>query len=228
MKNIKLIFISIVIFTFYYFFPYLISFIVDLLNLDLSSWNYILKYIFIYSLDLIPLIILLVIYKKDLIRDWKNFKSNWKKYAEDYIKFWILGIVFMSFSNSIIAVFTSNAVGNNEELVRQITDSLPVYSVITTCLFAPLIEELAYRKTLKNIFNIKWLSILASGLIFGAAHVIGTYETLTDWLYIIPYGALGSIFMYIYYDSDNIWTTISLHFIHNSILMAVYLASNLL
>ena len=62
-------------------------------------------------------------------------------------------------------------------------------------------------------------------LLFGLAHVVGTYSGLLDLLYIIPYGILGGIFMYIYTDSENIFTTITLHFIHNTILMILYFIS---
>jgi len=181
--------------------------------------------VFIFSLDIVPLVLLMLIYKKDLANDFKIFKLKWKEFADKYIRYWIVGIVLMSLTNFAISLITSNDVGNNEEAVRKILEVLPIYSIISTCLCAPIAEELAYRKTLKNIFNRKWLTIIMSALIFGGAHVIGTYTTISDILYIIPYGIVGGIFMYIYYDSKNIWTTISLHFIHNTILIITYIIS---
>ena len=116
-------------------------------------------------------------------------------------------------------------ISNNEEVIRKITNILPIYSLISTCLCAPIIEELLYRKTIGDIFNNKWLGIIIGGLLFGGAHVIGTYTNILDVLYVIPYGVLGSVFMYIYYDSDNIYNTMFLHFMHNSILMILYFVS---
>ena len=160
-----------------------------------------------------------------MIEEFKIFKENYKSYFEKYFKYWVLGIALMSLSNALISIITRDNVGNNEQLIREAIKVLPVYSVITTCLVAPIAEELIYRKTIKNIFRKKWLSIIMSGLIFGLAHVIGTYDNIKDLLYIIPYGILGSVFMYIYYKSENIYTTIFLHFIHNSLLLAVYMIS---
>ena len=96
---------------------------------------------------------------------------------------------------------------------------------MSTCIVAPIAEELAFRKTVNNIFINKKLSIFMGFLLFGLAHVVGTYSGLLDLLYIIPYGILGGIFMYIYTDSENIFTTITLHFIHNTILMILYFIS---
>lgn len=221
----KKIIISIIIFILYFSFSYIVEFIVNLFKININSWKHIFVMIFIYSLDLIPFFVLIFIYKNDLKNEFIDFKKKWKDFADKYIKFWIIGIILMSLSNYFISLFTANPIGNNEETVRKIIDILPLYSIITTCISAPIVEELMYRKNLKNIFNKKWLSIIASGLIFGIAHVLGTYETVTDILYLIPYGILGSIFMYIYIDSKNIWSTISIHFIHNTLLLTIYLIS---
>ena len=39
-----------------------------------------------------------------------------------------------------------------------------------------------------------------------------------DFLYIIPYGALGAAFAYINVKTDNVYSSILVHFVHNSIL----------
>ena len=227
-NKIKKIILSIIIFLTYSFFSYFIEIIINILNIDISTWKYIHKLMFIYGLDLLPLLLLIFIYFNELKDNFKDFKINFKEYANKYAKFWLLGLIIMSLTNSIISVITSNPIGNNEEAVRKIIDVLPMYSIFSTCIVAPLVEELIYRKTLLNIFNKKWLAIIASGLIFGLAHVLGTYKQLSDLLYIIPYGSLGAIFMYILYDSKNIWNTITLHFIHNTILISIYIISRLL
>ena len=42
----------------------------------------------------------------------------------------------------------------------------PIYSLFTTCICAPIGEELAYRKTIGKIFTNKKIAIIMSGLIF--------------------------------------------------------------
>jgi membrane protease YdiL (CAAX protease family) len=48
-----------------------------------------------------------------------------------------------------------------------------------------------------------------------------SYEHLTDLLFIIPYSIPGFIFAYVYTKSKNICIPISLHFIHNGIMMSL-------
>lgn len=227
-KSIKKVLFSIFIFSIYFSFSYVISFFIDILNIDMANWKYVYKIIFIYLLDVIPLVFFILIYKKNLKEKFKDFKSNFESYLDKYIRIWLFGIFLMSFANVLISLVTKNDMSNNEEAIRNITDILPIYSIISTCICAPIIEELAYRKTIGDIFtNKKYLGIIIGGLMFGLAHVIGTYTSITDLLYIIPYGILGSAFMYIYYDSNNIFTTISLHFMHNTILLITYFISKI-
>ena len=46
-------------------------------------------------------------------------------------------------------------------------------------------------------------------------------KTFTDLLYIIPYGALGATFAYAYYKTDTVFTTVTFHIIHNTILFLI-------
>ena len=69
-------------------------------------------------------------------------------------------------------------------------------------------------------FN-KILFIIISGIIFGGLHVITGFSSPIDLLYLIPYCAPGFAFAYILADSDNIFIPISLHFMHNGILIAL-------
>ena len=70
-----------------------------------------------------------------------------------------------------------------------------------------------------KIFNNKYLYIILSGVIFGLFHIIGSFESAYDFLFLVPYSIPGLIFAYILYDSKNIFNTIWLHFVHNGISM---------
>ncbi|CCY45387.1 cAAX amino terminal protease family protein [Clostridium sp. CAG:1193] len=225
MNKIKLILRNVFIFLFLSFFSVFVNYLLDLAGIDITKWPYTCKLIYIYASELIPWIIVVLIYRKYLKEKFSDFKDNFKSYFDKYIRYYILGLILMSFSNVIVGFITNSDISNNEEVIRKITNILPIYSLISTCLCAPIIEELLYRKTIGDIFNNKWLGIIIGGLLFGGAHVIGTYTNILDVLYVIPYGVLGSVFMYIYYDSDNIYNTMFLHFMHNSILMILYFVS---
>ena len=79
-----------------------------------------------------------------------------------------------------------------------------------------LVSNIGRKRRLRNI-----LFIFFSGLIFGGMHVIGTLEHLVDLLFIIPYSIPGFVFAYVYTKSKNICVPISLHFIHNGIMMSL-------
>ena len=167
------------------------------------------KYIFF-------LILLFIIYRKYLIEKWKDFKDHFFKYFDISFKYWFLGIITMYISNIFIIKIIGN-IGENEEAVQTIISSFPIAALFMTTLFAPIIEELIFRKSLQDAISIKKLFPLLSGLIFGYIHVMGASNIL-EYLLIIPYGSLGYAFGYILNKTDNIYCTIMMHMIHNGIL----------
>ena len=62
----------------------------------------------------------------------------------------------------------------------------------------------------------RWTFILTSGIIFGLLHVVFSYTSIVDFLYVIPYSLLGISFAYIVDKTDNITSSIMMHIIHNS------------
>ena len=59
--------------------------------------------------------------------------------------------------------------------------------------------------------------MITSGLLFGLVHVIGADNPL-EYLLIIPYGALGMMFAKTINETDNVYSTILLHMLHNGCL----------
>lgn len=218
-KSIPYIFV----FAFYYAFPYLFNFIFNIFKIDISNLNIYIILLVLLLMDIVPILFLVYVYRKELKNEFILNKNNFKDNFDKYLRLWLFGLILMCVSNYIITIFTNIEISNNEEAVRDIAKILPIYSLFTTCICAPLGEELAYRKTIGKIFSNKKIAIVMSGVIFGLAHVLGTYESIVDLLYVIPYGLFGSVFMYMYLDSKTIWSTISIHFMHNAILMVSYL-----
>lgn len=211
------------VFCIYYSIPYIFNFIIDFFNIDLAKLSSLGIVSILLLMDIIPILFLIFIYKKELKSEFELNKKTFKDNIEKYLKLWLFGLILMGLANTIVTFFTNSDISNNEEVVRDIAKILPIYSLFTTCICAPLGEELAYRKTIGKIFDNKKIAIIMSGLIFGLAHVLGTYESLIDLLYVLPYGIFGSVFMYMYLNSKTIWSTITIHFMHNAILMISYL-----
>ena len=161
--------------------------------------------------------ILYVIYSDYLEEKFKDFKKNFGKYTDIAIKSWVIGLIIMFVCNALIVKFSPSKEAINEQNVQQIIQNTPLMAFIMTSIFAPFNEEMIFRKALKDTTNDNMIYILLSALIFGYLHVTNS-NSLYDFLYIIPYGALGAAFAYINVKTDNVYSSILVHFVHNSIL----------
>ena len=197
-------------------------------NLTIFICYFIVNYILASSLNnsslyliiqgLFYILFLIFIYRKELIIDFKKIKFiNILK----YIPIYILGIIIMYLSNKLISNITNINISSNEAIIRKYIKLFPVYMCFNTVIYAPFVEEITFRKTFKNIFNNKYLFIIISGIIFGLAHISFSNNMFNEFLMTIPYILMGINLSYIYYKSDNIFTTIIIHSIHNLILLIV-------
>lgn len=226
--NIKTIAKSIFVILLYYIFYEIIIKVMSLIGLNISDFSSLQKIITFTIFDILLIISLYFIYKKDLKKEFLLFKNNFKEFFEKYTKYWLLGIVLMSIINSIIMFITPSDVANNEELVRGLIDKFPLYGFFSAALVAPFVEEIVFRKTFKDIIKNKYLLIILCGLAFGTIHVIESYTKITDLLYIFSYGVFGSVFAYIYYKTNTVFTSMFFHFIHNTMLVLIYFVSNVI
>lgn len=192
-----------------------------LFNLKVTDLSNIEKILFYVAIDLSLVLILYLVYRKVFRKDLGDFKNNWRKYLDMGIKYWLIGLIIMGASNYIIQMFFVNGIAENEETVRALIKAYPLYMIFATILYAPFVEETIFRKAFKDIFGYNWLFVIMSGLAFGGLHVVISANGWADLLYIIPYGSVGAAFAYLYCKTKNIWSTIVMHFIHNSIFVAL-------
>ncbi|HIS17227.1 MAG TPA: CPBP family intramembrane metalloprotease [Candidatus Coprovivens excrementavium] len=159
------------------------------------------------------------IYRKDLIKDIKNFKENYKLILSTTIKYWFIGLIVMVISSNIINMI-GIAPNTNQEGNIELLRKYPLFEITCACFIAPIIEELVYRRSLKNATSNKHLFALTSGIIFGLVHVLSSISSSSDLImliYLIPFSSVGISFGYAYYKTNNIYGTIIIHSIHNII-----------
>ncbi len=186
----------------------------------LTSKNFLLCNLSYLLMELIILIIFLFLFRRIIIPKFKDFKTNFKKYCSKYFLYWVIGVLIMIASTTVISFFAGMA--ENEELNRQFLTQIPIYSIFSIIISGPIVEELLTRVILKDTFKHQIIYIILSGLIFGSLHLLNS-ESLLDLLYVIPYGALGCAFAKMYYDSNNIWVNITFHSFHNLICLLLIL-----
>jgi len=165
--------------------------------------------------------IIILLFNKSLKKEFANFKKNHKSYYKNYFKYYLIGLIIMMFSNLIITIISNGSTAGNQDIINELFKISPLYIYFSSVIFAPIVEELVFRKAIRNIVPSKILFILISGLLFGGLHVFGTVEAWYDLLYLIPYSAPGIVFAYILYKTDNIFVSMGLHFMHNGILIAL-------
>lgn len=211
------------IFLSYFFYQLLVFFIVSLFNINVKDFSFVQKNIYLFITDLIYLIILVYLYKDELKSDLSKFKKNGDKLITKYFPIYLLGVFLMGISNMIVSSITKIEISSNEEAVRTLIKFYPVYMIFSSVIYAPIVEELIFRKSIRKIFDDKVVFILISGFLFGLVHVIGGNTSSNELLMGIPYIIMGIDLAYIYYKSDNIFTTMFIHSMHNFILLLIQL-----
>ena len=142
LKSIGLIFLIL-------FFP-VIFFIVLNINVNISDTKYII-YLTISNIILIGIFIL--IYRKTLVDDLKSYIKDFSNNCEFGIKYWIIGFGIMTLSNLFITYILNKDIAGNEQDVRNYLDLFPLFMVFNTVNYAPLTEELTFRKSIRDVID---------------------------------------------------------------------------
>lgn len=195
--------------------------IAGLLNYDIKNLTGNQMFILTTISDIILLLILGIIYFKDLKEDFKIMKKDFNKNTEVGFKYWFIGILVMVVSNIIINLFLKEAHANNEEMVQEVIKASGIISIIVIGVIGPIIEELVFRKAFRDVFKNKYAFILISGIVFGGLHVILSITSPWDLFYLIPYCSLGIAFGLMYVKTDNIYTSMCMHIFHNTVFTAI-------
>ena len=157
--------------------------------------------------------IILVLSNKELFN-----KKDIKKYLILIIKYWIIGASLMFISTYIINNLTGTMAINEIMNRKQLHNSL-ISSLIIITLLNPICEEIIFRGSFKKSINNKYLYCIFTSLLFGLFHVIFN----GDIIYIVPYALMGYCLAKVYYETDNIYTSILMHTWHNLIMIILIL-----
>jgi hypothetical protein len=183
-----------------------------------------------YGVGFLSLYILYFKYLKFKIKD------SLKNYSRTLI--YVVGGFVALYALSILVTLIYNLIGltsipDNQEQLNAIANAavfdkwaLAIYAVI----LAPFVEEMVFRlgiiTLIRNLFvnsklnqkAIAAIAIIISSLLFGYIHVTGDIEQIGN------YAALGVILGYVYYKTDNIYTSIFVHMVYNGLAAYVMFA----
>ena len=214
--------------------PEIISLIIAPFIKDLNDSKFItLINLIVYIVDVI---IVLIIYRKSIFKEWHKFLKNFKSYFKIAIKNWGKGFLLMVLFN-ILIISIVGSLASNETQNREILSQFPIFSIIAMVFLGPILEEVAFRKGFKEAFKKKELFLIFTAILFGTVHVINELD-YSSWqallssskelLFILPYATLGYFFGKAYYETDCIFTSIMAHMFHNGLSVALILLASLI
>lgn len=224
MKDKKNLIIQIIkgiaVFLLFYFSAYIQLIPIWILNIDINNISDSLNVLLSCFSNIVLVIILWFLYRKELKKEWRIFKSKAEENLNTMIKYWSVGLVLMMVSNILINMLFKTGQAENEQAVQSMISALPWAMLIDAGLLAPFVEEIVFRKAFRNVFKKGILFVLTSGIVFGALHIINASNPI-GYLYIIPYSCLGISFALMYEKTDTVYTSIFAHILHNSILTLI-------
>lgn len=183
--------------------------------------------------EIIMFLIFLIIFRKDLINDFKNLKYNFKEKLKIGFKYWLIGLGIMIACNFVINIILfSGSIAANEEANRQVLTEFPFYAFGALIIMGPIIEEMVFRLNFKKIITNQKIYVIVTSIIFAAVHLLASVKSFADFtnnwqqlLYLFPYAALGWCFAKVYTKTNNIWISMIMHIIQNSMSILIILLS---
>ena len=151
----------------------------------------------------------------ELKKQLESFLKNIKIYIPYIVKNYFKMLGFMMIIAVPIVLINNGNTANNQESINTMFKELPLLTLVLTCLYAPFVEESLFRLNLSKLINNKKMFIILSGFIFGFLHVIGQFSNIKEFLYVFQYSALGIYLAKTYKESNNIFVSISVHFMQN-------------
>ena len=210
------------IFILFFIGPLFLEYIaVILFRIDIKSNSYSTNILLSLFSNLVILIILLLIYRKSLIDDFRTFKSKPMRMLDTSIKYYFFGLIGMVVTNLLLTFILDGGGSSNEKIVQDMIDNMPYLMILSAGIIGPIIEEIVFRKAYLDTFKNKYLGTILSGVIFGLLHVITTSSTLIEYMYFLPYAFLGFGFAYMDYSEENIYPSIFMHMFHNTLLVLI-------
>ena len=151
-------------------------------------------------------------------KDFRKYFKKPKKYIFLTLKYFIFGLIAYSVARfSTILIVDAKPSGTN--LISNAFQVFPLYVTFVTIIYTPFVEEIVFRKILKDLIPVKWLFIVLSGCIFGFFHIIGDFSNILEFIALFaPISSFGIVIAYAYRKTNNIFVSIFIHLIYNSFL----------
>ena len=159
-------------------------------------------------------------YYNFLKQDFNDLKNGLFKNIIKVGKWLLIIIIFQLLSVTAISSFLTNGLNSSNEVAIM---QLPMYLLIfKTMMFSVTVEELIFKKTVRNIIDNNILFIVISSLLYGFANVIFTkIGSAIILMEAIPYIVISVITGILYIKSNNLGLVMLVKFTYNIIPLMV-------
>ena len=167
-------------------------------------------------LQLVSTVVGVALFREKLVEGFKNFIK--RPFIRDLALAYALRIGLALVVGRLIGEVTSD---NQEQIEKMMSTNNAVTMFVLVCVVAPILEELVFREAIigsfKKSLNIHVLTFI-SAFLFILLHSLSKEASGIDWMASLMYVPLTIpiVGMYRYYN-NNVFASISIHFINNFI-----------
>lgn len=167
---------------------------------------------------LIAIVVIVIFTRDELKIDFDKTKEN----PKFYLLYSLTAFIFVgtAYGISQLNLLLPQESLNQQSLIEMFKSNLGIPIIILTLIFAPLIEELIFRKCIFSLCkNRLVISYIISVVAFALPHMITTTASFGDWVLIsIPYLTSGLMLAVIYHLSGfNFYASLVAHILNNVI-----------
>lgn len=205
----------------YFILTFSYVFIANIFDINLKTASNNTLTILLLSTELIMIIVFSIIYRKSLLKDFKSFRLG--DTIRNNYKYYLLGLLLMLIINYILVFGLNINMAQNELTNRVVLNKLPLYTYIACIFCAPFVEEIVFKLNFNKLIKNDFLYVVVTSLIFGSIHVVFSFNSPLELLFILSYATLGSALALIYRKSNNIFSSMLFHSIHNALCIILIL-----
>lgn len=223
MSDKKKLLNAILIFLVYFVYTSLVSVVLNLVGISEDI-------IIIFIADLLFFLGIVSFYKDDIKTCFLKFRKEFT--LKDKILLILKWVIVLFIINIIGGVVTellnpdlANTQDSNTSSLFSLASISSVYTIFKTILFAPIAEELVFRKTIRTVISNNIIFIIVSSLIYALMNIVYADINLLAFLNLIPYFILSCVLSFVYTKYDNIIITMIIKFCYNLIPLSILLMS---
>ena len=203
---------SLLVIIFYFAWPIIIKVFKDILHIGDSN-----DLLFGIICNVVLAAVLIAIYHKDLKKYAINFSKNKWKMIKTILIYFLFTLVAIALTNMfVLNILDIDHIAENDSALFESFKSYPLLIGFMTIIYYPVVEEIVFEKTLKDVIKTKWLFIVISSIFFwyyNIAYISGiNYLTIVSSICYFVGGFLRAL---AYYKTDNLYVPICIKTLYN-------------